>query len=224
MALQAAVCRLLFGGIEGVRAGVILQCVKLCTINAMNNNLMLKLTENEMLELWKTRMQRLPARRDCVIEREDGIDIDAVLLLDIREWYAGLLTTGRVDWLPVDDFRSEVRCEVDDEGVVTAALPAACVRPVEWRLSGWERSVTRFYRPDSYEALCQRNIYMRGDAVMPVAVLHDDRLVLFSLDPGTASGEGAPARCVAFWGDGAFRFRGAALTTIEEFILRREGV
>ena len=222
MALQAAVCRLLFGGIEGGRAGVILQCVKLCTINAMNNNLMLKLTENEMLELWKTRMQLLPARRDCVIEREDGIDIDAVLLFDIREWYAGLLTTGRVDWLPVDDLRNEVRCEVDDEGVVTAALPTACVRPVEWRLSGWERSVTRFYRPDSYEALCQRNIYMRGDAVMPVAVLHDDRLVLYSLDPGTASAEVSQARCVALGEDGTYRFSEAALPTIEDFIARRQ--
>ena len=108
--------------------------------------MMISLDEEDMLELWKTRLRLLPARRDCVIERDDGIDIDQVLLQDIKEWYAWLLWHGNVAWLPVEDVSNDVMAQIDDEGVVTVSLPSQCVRPVEWKLGGWKCGVTRFYQ------------------------------------------------------------------------------
>lgn len=180
---------------------------------------MMTLSEAEMLELWKTRLRLLPVRRDCVIERDDGIDIDAVLLLDIREWYARLLAGGNVDWLPVEDLCDDVSAEVDVEGVVTAMLPPGCVRPVEWMLEGWERSVVEFYRAGSYKAMCQNNIYLRGDETCPVAVLHDNCVKLYSITPGddvTVS----MARCVVRPSDGSYRFDEAALSTMQDYLSR----
>ena len=192
-------------------------CGGMFIFNAMNSNLMINLDEGEMLELWKKRLRLLPVRRDCSIERDDGIDVDEVLLLDIREWYAQLLATGKVAWLPVDDLHSEVSCDVDDEGVVTAMLPPSCVRPVEWRLKGWECSVVQFFQPGSLKAMCQRNVYLRGDVCSPVAVLHDDRLMLYSVEPGEAA-EVVKARCVVRPADGSYRFSEAAMSTMHDYL------
>ena len=93
----------------------------------MNDNMMFNLDEEEMLELWKTRLRLLPARRDCTIERDDGIDIDQVLLLDIKEWYAWLLWHGDASLLPVEDLSGDVSPQIDDEGVVTVLLPSVSV-------------------------------------------------------------------------------------------------
>lgn len=180
-------------------------------------NYMMNLTEEEMLELWKTRLRLLPARRDCTIERDDGIDIDSVLMLDIREWYARLLVGGNAGWLPVEDLSHEAECETDDEGVVMVQLPPGCVRPVEWKLAGWKNSVVQFHAPGSYKAMCQRNIYLRGDAVSPVAVLHDDCLVLYSVEPGTVVVV-EQARCVVRPADGSFCFHEAALSTMHDYL------
>ena len=172
----------------------------------MNDNMMFNLDEEEMLELWKTRLRLLPARRDCTIERDDGIDIDQVLLLDIKEWYAWLLWHGDASLLPVEDL----------SGVL---LPSQCVRPVEWKLGGWKCGVTRFYQPGSYEAMCQRNIYLRGDIYAPVAVLHDNRLVLYSLSPGDVPSVSV-ARCVVRPADGSYRFSQAALSTMHSYLAK----
>lgn len=185
----------------------------------MNDNMMISLDEEDMLELWKTRLRLLPARRDCVIERDDGIDIDQVLLQDIKEWYAWLLWHGNVAWLPVEDVSNDVMAQIDDEGVVTVPLPSQCVRPVEWKLGGWKCGVTRFYQPGSYEAMCQRNIYLRGDIYAPVAVLHDNRLVLYSLSPGDVPSVSV-ARCVVRPADGSYRFSQAALSTMHSYLAK----
>lgn len=206
--------RLFFSCVYNSRQGVILWYIP---YNTMNNNMIMTLTADEMLELWKTRLRLLPARRDCSIERDDGVDIDSVLMLDIREWYARLLAGGEVGWLPVEDLCGEVMCSVDDEGVVAAMLPATCVRPVEWRLKGWKCGVTQFYLPGSYTAMCQRNIYMRGDCDAPVAVLHDDHLELYSIDPGAVAVV-ERARCVVRPADGTYRFGEAALSTIQDYL------
>ncbi len=185
----------------------------------MNDNMMFNLDEEEMLELWKTRLRLLPARRDCTIERDDGIDIDQVLLLDIKEWYAWLLWHGDASLLPVEDLSGDVSPQIDDEGVVTVPLPSQCVRPVEWRLDGWRCGVTQFHLAGSYEALCQRNIYLRGDTYSPVAVLHDDRMMLYSLSPGDVPSL-AVARCVVRPVDGSYRFAQAALGTMHDYMAR----
>ena len=58
--------------------------------NACNLNIQTYSLE-EMLEEWKTRKMLLPGRRDCTVERDDGIDLDAVLVREIEAAYDRLL-------------------------------------------------------------------------------------------------------------------------------------
>lgn len=75
---------------------------------------MINLSEDEMLDLWKTRIGLMQARRDCTIEREDGIDLDGELLVEIQQWYATLLATAPVEWLPTEDLAAATVTAADD--------------------------------------------------------------------------------------------------------------
>ena len=46
-----------------------------------NTNQFLHLNASEMLALWKKELRLEPVVRDCIVERDDGIDIDALLEL-----------------------------------------------------------------------------------------------------------------------------------------------
>lgn len=89
-------------------------------------------------------MQLQPAHYGCAIERTDGIDIDELLLIHIRKWYASLLLSAPDGIVPVEDVKDRLSVMVADNGVVTAMVPPECVRPVEWKLKAWQKSVTLF--------------------------------------------------------------------------------
>lgn len=176
-------------------------------------NELLVMTEAELLAIWRRLLHFDPVRRECSVERADGIDVDDLLRLHLRAWYAQLLRTAPLDWLPVEDLRAEVTLSADTEGVVTALLPERCVRPVEWQLAGWAHGVTAFAAPDSAVAQRQLNVWTRGGTQQPVAVAHDDRLMLYSLPPGV-SPVLLMARCVAAPDDGGYAMRHDALATL----------
>ena len=174
---------------------------------------MMSLSAQEMLDLWKLRSGYVVARRDCEVERTDGVDLDGMLMSQIGQWYAGLLATAPVDWLPVEDVAARVAVEADAEGVVAATLPGCCVRPVAWRLRGWSRDVTTFHDAGSAEALRQGVRWLRGNACRPVAVAEATGLRLYSIVPGTQPVV-ERALCVVRPADGVFTFATAALATI----------
>lgn len=176
-------------------------------------NLFFDLSEQEMLALYKTMTHLTEVRRDCIVERDDGIDLDAWLTLRLQQWYAQLLTTAPVEWLPVEDVRADVTLTTALHGVVTATVPPHCVRPVEWRLEGWHASVTHFLSPQDPLARLQLTPWTRGNAYSPAVIDHGDHLVLYSVPP-----ESVPvlvvARCVVRPTDGHYRFHQAALATL----------
>ena len=177
---------------------------------------MINLSENEMLTMWKRVMHIDVLRRECSVERDDGIDLDDLLLTRLRQWYAHLLLTAPLDWVPVEDLRAEVSVTADDMGVVTALLPARCVRLVEWEMAGWSHAVTSFVEPDSLQALAQHSLWTRGGVRRPVAVRHDDRLMLYSIAPG-ASPVIIQARCVAVPGGDRYVCHRDALATLPKW-------
>lgn len=179
------------------------------------NAAMMNLTEQEMIELWKLRLGLTQARRDCTIEREDGIDVDARLLTDIRKWYAHQLATASVHLLPVEDFAGSVFADVATDGSITVQLPDRCVRPVCWHVEGWSRDVVTYYSPDSVVARQQAVEWLRGNEARPVAVLADNELKLYSIPPG-AGGDIDKARCVAYPADGSYQFGAELLSTIKD--------
>ena len=135
-----------------------------------NSNQFYNLNESEMLALWKQLMHLDTPRRDCAVEWDDGVDIDALLTTHIKQWYAQLLNTAPCHLLPVQDVKSDVLLQACIDGTVEATPPQYCVRPVEWRLNGWERSVTTFLEPSSREAMVQLNKWTRGGACNPAVI------------------------------------------------------
>lgn len=178
-----------------------------------NNNQMMDLNEQEMLALYKTMTHLTTVRRDCSVERDDGIDLDQWLTLKLKQWYAQLLLTAPIQWLPVEDVKADVSLTVDQRGVVTATVPTRCVRPVEWRLAGWHSSVTTFLGPQDPLVRLQLNPWTRGSACRPAATDHGDHLVLYSVEPGSTVALEL-ARCVVRPADGRYCFHAAALDSL----------
>lgn len=172
------------------------------------------LTENEMLNLWKTVMHLQPVRRECTIERTDGIDVDELLLVHIRQWYAALLQSAPLHMVPVADVKRHLTdVAVAAGGVVAVGVPPQCVRPVEWKLSGWQKSVTLFLEPSALEAAYVHSEWTRPGVCDPAAVDYGDHILLFSLPDG-AQPQFDVARCVVRPTDGTYTFHSAALSTI----------
>lgn len=178
-----------------------------------NSNQMMRLTGGELLALWKTHLRLDDVRRDCVVERDDGIDLDAWLMQHINRWYSRLLSTAPAEWLPVDDVKADVTLTLLSDGAVRASVPAQAVRPVEWQLDSWSRSVTEFAAPGSEDDKRQALPWLKGGACHPVAVDHGNHIMLFShTDAGTMPALSA-ARCVIRPADGQFVFHAQAMNT-----------
>lgn len=183
-----------------------------------NVNEMMNVSEQEMLTLWRRVMHLDPVRRECTVERDDGIDVDALLLIHLRQWYAHLLVTAPLEWVPIEDVRAQVDVSADQQGVVTAVLPSCAVRPVEWQLAGWDHSVTTFVDPHTPLARRQLNMWTRSGTMDPAAVWHPGRLTLYSL-PAGVSPVLLLARCVAAPEQNRYVFHQSALETLPRWNL-----
>lgn len=163
-----------------------------------------------MLDLWKTMMQLQPAHYGCTIERTDGIDIDELLLIHIRKWYASLLLSAPDGIVPVEDVKDLLSVMVADNGVVTAMVPPECVRPVEWKLKAWQKSVTLFLQPNVPEAAYLHNEWTRPGVCDPAAVDYGNRILLFTLPDGELPIFDM-ARCVVRPTNGKYVFHASVL-------------
>ena len=164
-----------------------------------------------MLDLWKQVMRLETPRRDCIVEWDDGIDLDALLTTHIKQWYAYLLSTASVHQLPIEDVAAQVQLETRD-GIVIATVPEQCVRPVEWKLDEWKRSVTTFLDPSSHEAMLQLNEWTRGGACNPAIIDYGSQMLLMSTT--SAAPQLERARCVVRPADGSYQFHSDLLATI----------
>lgn len=172
-----------------------------------------------MLDLCKQVMNLQPTRRDCIVEREDGIDIDAWIMERARSWYARLLMDAPVTWLPVEDIKNDVVAINCGDGVVKAVYPQQFVRPVEWKLEGWHHPVSQFALPGDEVDNLQHNPWTRGGLCQPVAVDHGGWMMLYSI-----GAQAVPviemARCVVLPAGNMFVFHRAALSSLTEALLQ----
>lgn len=179
-----------------------------------NTNQFYNLTESDMLNLWKQVMHLEIPRRDCTVEWDDGIDLDALLLTNIKQWYAHLLNTAPAHLLPIENLASQVPIDTRD-GMVFATVPQQCVRPVEWKLAEWQRSVTTFLDPCSHEAMLQLNEWTRGGICNPACIDYGFQMLMMSTTSATPQLE--LARCVVRPADGSYQFHYDLLRTIPEW-------
>ena len=178
-----------------------------------NTSQFMELSESEMLDLWKTMMQLQPAHYGCTIERTDGIDIDELLLIHIRKWYASLLLSAPDGIVPVEDVKDRLSVMVADNGVVTAMVPPECVRPVEWKLKAWQKSVTLFLQPNVPEAAYLHNEWTRPGVCDPAAIDYGNRILLFTLPDGELPIFDM-ARCVVRPTNGKYIFHASVLESL----------
>ena len=150
----------------------------------MEGNLkIITMSEAEMLDLWKLRLNLYPALRDCVIEREDGIDMDAQLKLRIREWYARMLKDLPLEHLPKEDIKDRLKCLIKN-GVMQVSLPNNFIAPISFQLESWERPVTKFWNADSFMAQLQYDELTRGGQENPIAIWIPNKVMLYSAVDG----------------------------------------
>lgn len=174
----------------------------------------MRLSTDEMLQQWRMRRALEPLRSDCVVQRADGIDLDPLLRMEMRDWYLKLLDTASLELLAPEDIAGDVALVVNADGSAVVTLPERCRRVVEVRLEEWERPA-RIETPDSRRARCQQSCYCRGGAEEPVAIAEVGRLRLYSVL--SAQPKIASLLCIAEPEEGYYEFDERALATITDY-------
>lgn len=139
------------------------------------------LSSTEMLAQWKLCRGFEPLREDCEITRSDGIDLDTLLRLEMRNWYLNLLKTAPIDMLAVKNIANDIAIVVNDDNSGIVQLPETCRRLVEFQLKGWKQPAKIIDDANCRDALLQSNIFSRGGCEQPVVIKRNNRLHIYSL-------------------------------------------
>lgn len=174
----------------------------------------IRLSSEEMLAQWKLRRGFAPLRSDCEISRNDGVDLDAIFRLEMRDWYIELLRTAPIEMLATTNISNEIALLPADNGEATVILPENCRRVVEFQLEGWETPAHIVTDVDSREATLQQNPFSKGSDVNPMVVKRENRLFVYSV-PQNHQAKIIRAIVVLEPTDGSYEMDEAALSTIK---------
>lgn len=175
--------------------------------------MMLSLTPERMLALWKLTHGYEPLRSDASVVRSDGIDLDALLRLEMRRWYTDLLDNGPLHLLPVRDISgSSVAFDRTDSSVLLS-VNRTLRRIVEVKLRGWNRPARIIgldydRRADILQA--QASPYACAGANEPIAVIESHN-TLRCYPPPAGTPAIAVLRAVVEPDNGLYEFDEAAL-------------
>ena len=131
------------------------------------------LTKAEMLRRRRIAGGLEPHRADCAIEQTDGIDIDAVLELQLRQWYLDLLDKGSVSEVAPSNIAASVEISAvsGNPGGTVLTPPEMCRRVFAVKLKGWLRAVEVEPASEAERIIqLQSNPYTAATAAHPVAV------------------------------------------------------
>lgn len=136
----------------------------------------ISLTREEMLKRRRTIAGLEPLRTDCSVTLNQGLDVDELLELDLRNWYLNLLDTAHRRFLATEDVSSLVSTRIVD-GHMEITLPTSVRRVFELRLSNWFMPVTVLPGKNLGEVrLWQHNPYTVAKCDSPVAVAVETEL------------------------------------------------
>lgn len=174
--------------------------------------MMIKLSKEEMLREWKRRKGMLPVSTSTmVVEMLNSQSVDEMLMAEIDDWYSHLLATEHQMLLPQRDLKEEAKVTDNGDGSVEVELPAACVRPISVRLSGWKRAARIVEDSEGALARMQTSRYVRGGSSDPIAVVRGRRLTLYSkVDDGGLQ----ELTCIAAPADGSYEMERGLLFSI----------
>lgn len=155
-------------------------------ILTLYQKIMLVYQKERMIEEWKIRTGYGDFRRDCTVERDDGLDINAYIEQRINVCYRKLLREAPFALLPIKNFAGDVKMQVMPDLSGFIALPNDCLRVSEIRVSGWKRMVKSSEFAVGERAALQSNEWIRGGCVNPVVVEGHRSLTVYSVPDKSA--------------------------------------
>lgn len=96
----------------------------------------MKLTDTQMLALWRRAQNLEAARNDCSIEVFEGYDIASALNTAMRQWYLNLLDTAPLQYLQTTDITSQINLTNIAPGVWQFTLGESVRRLISLQISG----------------------------------------------------------------------------------------
>jgi hypothetical protein len=175
----------------------------------------MKLTDAQMLALWR-RAQGLEAERsDCSVEVFEGYDIASALSTAMRQWYLNLLDTAPLQYLVCTDISTQITLTNIADGVWQFSLGAEVRRLISLQIEGCTHpSNIQTYDNAQREFALNTNRYSRRGTANPAAVQLGTTVTLYCR---TATGN-APvivsAMAVTDPGDEWYIFNESALSLI----------
>lgn len=141
------------------------------------------LSQPEFLAQWRLHRYLEPLRNDCAVTRTDGIDLDAILITEMEQWYFNYLDTAPGDMLVSENIAATTVMDVDSEGVARIPLETDVRRILEVKMSHWQSPATIVTDTGSIIARRQLHKFTRGGAAHPVAVVTPGLLTLYTAAP-----------------------------------------
>ena len=96
----------------------------------------MKLTDQQMLNLWRQANNLETARNDCSIEVFEGFDYSAAIITAMRQWYLTLLDTAPLQYLQTSDITSQIALTSIGNGVWQFELGADVRRLIAIQIEG----------------------------------------------------------------------------------------
>lgn len=146
----------------------------------------MKLSRDEMLELWRLRRHLEPLSLPAGVTRTDGVDIDALLISEINRWYEEQLQTLPLNLLPKENVADKCRQTPLADGSLLIEPPDNVVRIVAIRSSEWSSDAIIVNSPEHPLAQVQHNPYACGTTLTPVAVKGHRTLAVYASPHCTA--------------------------------------
>ncbi len=173
----------------------------------------MKLTHEQMLELWMMRRYGETPRCDAAVTRTDGIDLATLATAEMRAWYLALLDEGPRELLVPEEIASKVLVEQMSDGSALVSLPPTVRRLLTLRLRGSLIPCAIVSDPASVIARRQHNPMTRGAACHPVAIVVGPKLLrVWPTDSRDVSVSSATAAVDT--GENTYQFDERALATI----------
>ncbi len=174
----------------------------------------LRLSEDEMLALWRRRRGLEPLHNDCAVTRTDGIDIDAYLRDEMKGWYMNLLDIGEERMLSPRDIARLTAVRPVEAGVSRVALPDGCRRVLSVELTGFDSPAIVTTDVASPLVRAQGNPFARGARHRPVALVVSGGVMMLYTAPSAGVPRIERMMCVVEPDEGFYELDEAALSLI----------
>jgi hypothetical protein len=175
----------------------------------------MKLTDAQMLALWRRAQNLEPERSDCSIEVFEGYDITSALNTAMRQWYLNLLDTAPLQYLQTTDISTQINLKQIATGVWQCSLNANVRRLISLQIEGCTHTTTIINHDNAQrEIALNTNRYSRRGTANPAAVQQGKTITLYCKTSDGAAPAIAGATAIVDPGDEWYVFDESALSLI----------